>query len=224
MSKSINIAILFNQLDTIDYTKRHTYDQIEILKKTHKNIKRALNLQIDILSIPVISEDPRYETVRYHIHFLNVHHPEKIKGMHFDYVLNGDGVDKMVVGYIQNHGAKVLLSFFEIFDLIEEKATELEKEIKDMPLKSNALTESLSMGEFYHDCWKSSKKPEIKKVIYSGPCTIVLWSDGDKTIVRCKNEEFDKEKGLAMAVTKKFMGTNASKSNYNDIFKKWAQS
>lgn len=217
MSKSINIAILFNQLDSIDYSKRHAYDQIEILKKTHKNIKRALNLQYDILSIPVISEDPRYETVRYHIHFLNVHHPEKIKGMHFDYVLNGDGVDKMVVGYIQNHGAKVLLSFFEIFDLIEEKATEFEKEIKDMPLKSNAL------GDFYHNCWKSSKRPEIKKVIYSGPCTIVLWSDGDKTIVRCKNEEFDKEKGLAMVVTKKFMGTNASKSNYNNIFKKWAR-
>ena len=67
------------------------------------------------------------------------------------------------------------------------------------------------------------KKPQdlIKNVIFSGPCTIVQWSDGDKTIVRCENEDFDKEKGLAMAIVKKLFGTNESKSNYNDIFKKW---
>lgn len=67
------------------------------------------------------------------------------------------------------------------------------------------------------------KNPQdlIKGVIFSGPCTIVKWSDGDKTIVRCENEDFDKEKGLAMAIVKKFFGTNETKSNYNDIFKKW---
>ena len=66
-------------------------------------------------------------------------------------------------------------------------------------------------------------KPQdlIKNVIFSGPCTIVQWTDGDKTIVRCENEDFDKEKGLAMAIVKKLFGTNESKSNYNDIFKKW---
>ena len=66
-------------------------------------------------------------------------------------------------------------------------------------------------------------KPQdlIKNVIFSGPFTIVQWSDGDKTIVRCENENFDKEKGLAMAIVKKLFGTNESKSNYNDIFKKW---
>ena len=66
-------------------------------------------------------------------------------------------------------------------------------------------------------------KPQdlIKNVIFSGPCTIVQWTDGDKTIVRCENENFDKEKGLAMAIVKKLFGTNESKSNYNDIFKKW---
>lgn len=63
--------------------------------------------------------------------------------------------------------------------------------------------------------------PEIEDVIFHGPCTIVKWSDGDKTIVRCKIEDFDKEKGLAMAICKKMMGTNKTKSNYYDIFKKW---
>ena len=61
----------------------------------------------------------------------------------------------------------------------------------------------------------------IKDVIFSGPCTIVLWKDGTKTIVRCENEFFDKEKGLAMAICKKVLGTNKSGSNYYDVFKKW---
>lgn len=61
----------------------------------------------------------------------------------------------------------------------------------------------------------------IKDVIFSGPCTIVLWKDGTKTIVRCENEFFDREKGLAMAICKKVLGTNKSGSNYYDIFKKW---
>ena len=62
---------------------------------------------------------------------------------------------------------------------------------------------------------------KIKDVIFSGPCTIVLWKDGTKTIVRCENEFFDREKGLAMAICKKVLGTNNSGSNYYDIFKKW---
>lgn len=63
--------------------------------------------------------------------------------------------------------------------------------------------------------------PNIKKVIFSPPATIVIWNDGDKTVVKDHDEDFDKEKGLAMAICKKVFGTNKSKSNYNDIFKKW---
>ena len=62
---------------------------------------------------------------------------------------------------------------------------------------------------------------KIKKVIFSGDRTVVLWNDGDKTIVKASNEEFDKEKGLAMAIAKKALGTNKNKSNYYDVFKKW---
>ena len=91
-----------------------------------------------------------------------------------------------------------------------------EKENEIMPPKNiNAGTlyiNGMPLGRMY---------PEIKNVIFSGPCTIVMWSDGDKTIVRCDDENFDKEKGLAMAIAKKFLGTNKTKSNYNDIFKKW---
>lgn len=65
-------------------------------------------------------------------------------------------------------------------------------------------------------------KLEIKKVIFNKPATIVFWSDGTKTIVKCgENDIYDPEKGLAMAVAKKFLGTNKSHSNYMNEFKKW---
>lgn len=51
----------------------------------------------------------------------------------------------------------------------------------------------------------------IKKVIFNNPCTIVIWEDGTKTIVKCSGEHFDAEKGLAMAISKKALG---NKSDY----------
>ena len=47
---------------------------------------------------------------------------------------------------------------------------------------------------------------KIKNVIFNDPATIVFWEDGTKTVVKWKNEEFDKEKGLAMAYMKKMLG------------------
>lgn len=66
----------------------------------------------------------------------------------------------------------------------------------------------------------TSKSVSIDKVIHNDPATIVLWSDGTKTVVKCDpTDKFDPEKGLAMAVSKKFLGDNTGK--YYDTFKKW---
>lgn len=51
--------------------------------------------------------------------------------------------------------------------------------------------------------------PGIKKVLFNTPATIILWNDGTKTVSKCHNEEFDKEKGFAMAVAKKIVGSYA---------------
>ena len=59
----------------------------------------------------------------------------------------------------------------------------------------------------------------IKNVIFNDPATIVFWSDGAKTVVKCgKDDTFDPEKGLAMAISKYFFD-NAG--YFNDVFKKW---
>jgi hypothetical protein len=49
----------------------------------------------------------------------------------------------------------------------------------------------------------------------------VIWSDKTKTIVKAADETYDPEKGLAMAICKKLLGTNKTHSDYYDEFKKW---
>lgn len=62
-------------------------------------------------------------------------------------------------------------------------------------------------------------KPEIKKVIFNDPATIVFWSDNTKTVVKaCNGDIFDPEKGLAMAISKKMLG---NQDGYYSDFKKW---
>lgn len=62
------------------------------------------------------------------------------------------------------------------------------------------------------------KVPNIKRVIFNDPATIVLWSDNTKTIVKAENETFDPEKGLAMAIAKKALG---NEGNYYNELKKY---
>lgn len=59
--------------------------------------------------------------------------------------------------------------------------------------------------------------PNIKKVIFNPPATIVFWEDGSKTVVKCmENREFDKWEGFSMAICKKLFG-----KKFKYIFKKW---
>ena len=61
--------------------------------------------------------------------------------------------------------------------------------------------------------------PKIVKVIYNEPATIILWDDQSKTVVTCgEGDIYDPEKGLAMAVAKKYFG---NKGRYYEQFKKW---
>jgi len=58
---------------------------------------------------------------------------------------------------------------------------------------------------------KGLSVPEIEKVIFNNPTTIVLWADGTKTIVRCgKDETFYEDAGLSAAVSKKLFGSRAA--------------
>lgn len=59
----------------------------------------------------------------------------------------------------------------------------------------------------------------IRKVIFNDPATIVLWSDGSKTVVKCGPEDsYDMEKGLAMAIVKKMAGND---NRFHKVFKQY---
>ena len=60
----------------------------------------------------------------------------------------------------------------------------------------------------------------IRNVIFNPPATIVFWSDKTKTVVKCDpKEEYDPEKGIAMAICKKMIGNN--KRDYYNVFLHW---
>lgn len=80
---------------------------------------------------------------------------------------------------------------------------------------TNIATMTLNTDDFWSSWYKN---PKIKKVIFNNPATIIPWDDGTKTVVKCQDEPFDAERGMAMAIAKKFFG---NKGRYNNEFKKW---
>ena len=58
-----------------------------------------------------------------------------------------------------------------------------------------------------------------KKIIYSGPATIVLWADGTKTVVKCSDEDaYVPEAGFLWALAEKVYG---SKSQVDKVMGRW---
>lgn len=86
---------------------------------------------------------------------------------------------------------------------------------------SDSVIEYINHFDYMDRLWDSCYHNSIHicDVIFNDPATIVFWSDGTKTVVKCgKNDTFDKEKGLAMAIVKRITG---NKGRFNEIFKKW---
>ena len=74
----------------------------------------------------------------------------------------------------------------------------------------NDLDTAISLSDTIRKLGKAAAS-SIKKVIFNDPATIIIWADGTKTIVKCENEPYDPEKGMAMCIAKRFLG---NKGNY----------
>lgn len=84
--------------------------------------------------------------------------------------------------------------------------------------KVPVMFDKLTLQDVHPDCYKEL---DIKNVIFNPPATIVFWNDGTKTVVKAaEGDEFDPEKGIAMAISKKIFGNQGS--YYNKI-KKWTK-
>lgn len=48
--------------------------------------------------------------------------------------------------------------------------------------------------------------PEIKRVIYHKPATVIVWKDGSKSVVKCDEvDEYNKEIGYLLCILKKIL-------------------
>ena len=64
------------------------------------------------------------------------------------------------------------------------------------------------------------RNSKIEKVIFNNPATIVFWKNGTKTVVKAHGEKYDPEKGLAMAIAKKYFGNEC---NYFNNLRPWLE-
>ena len=56
-----------------------------------------------------------------------------------------------------------------------------------------------------------------KKLIVNGPATVILWDDGTKTVAKCSTDEpFDPEKGVAIAIAKRFVSSSKLHRMFDD--------
>lgn len=69
----------------------------------------------------------------------------------------------------------------------------------------------------YNHFFSQVDKLEIEDVKFNPPATIVFWSDGSKTVVKCmEGDTFDKQTGLAMAICKRIFN-----DRFHSEFKRW---
>ena len=96
----------------------------------------------------------------------------------------------------------------------------LENEIRHYIEDDVKATEELFKRtcELYSKIGNSMIPPKIERVLFNDPATIVFWKDGTKTVVKAQgDDEFDPEKGLAMAISRKALGNNR---DYYNVFLK----
>ena len=73
---------------------------------------------------------------------------------------------------------------------------------------SNALTDAILQGVM--DGMNIRRVPQVKRILVSGPCTIVFWADNTKTVVRCpEGKAFSEYEAFTAALAEKVYGSNS---------------
>lgn len=115
------------------------------------------------------------------------------------------------LGTLKIYGIPIIRLLNEPFDNKGELILESKTSFMD-----GVSLKGISYDEAFR--YRMSLKHKIKKIIFNDPATIILWIDGTKTVVQTQGEDYDPEKGMAMAIAKKALG---NEGNYYDIFKEW---
>lgn len=187
----------FHYVDTFEYPVEVTWDQKDILQR-------------DFLNKLIY----KYETELYR--------KECVEGVaKMSYLMKLVGADDV---YLVTDGLKVPVKINEIDQSYDAPCTFSGTELytseylsyvnNDIDTVNKAINIMKNRNKV---AYGSIRVPIIKDVIFSEPATIVFWKDGTKTVVKCQNEEYDPEKGIAMAIAKKVYGNGYH--YYDDIDK-----
>ena len=170
----------------------------ELLTKLHVFIPHKSFEYYDDKTIRIC----HHGTKTIHIRFVYGVFLDGVKVLEYYYTDTDSYVSKLKMRSYYSYGYDVqhLSKFDDIINLIKKEISE------DGVMQQGART-----------------VPEIEKVIFDNPATIILWGDGTKTVVKLQSDDpaaFDKEKGLAMALLKKLRGNNGS---YYKEIKRWTE-
>lgn len=80
-------------------------------------------------------------------------------------------------------------------------------EIKNSQSFQDAWDEVFNKGCIFNT---KASIPNVKRIVYHDPATIVFWQDGTKTVVKCMDgEPFEKYAGFCAALAKKVFGSTS---------------
>lgn len=110
------------------------------------------------------------------------------------------------------HPISTLNIYKEVGKWSETWPTSCHLDIRDMAdMRKEKAKEKTTM--------KTTITLDIKKVIFNDPATIVIWADGTKTVVKCKEgETYSKWAGLALCYAKRING-----EKFHSAFKHWCK-
>lgn len=123
---------------------------------------------------------------------------------------------RSIIGFLHNNGNKVYMKDrprlrYAVYDAVSDD-TDRDKTAHDLLHKISADWKVYFKN--YSDCSSYSASvlyhnPHVKRIVYNDPATIVFWTDGTKTVVKCsENETFNPYFGFCAALAKKLYGNN----------------
>jgi hypothetical protein len=192
------------------------------MKKLSKIFNRNTLKEISCISIAAI---PVAGGASEYIKEINLDVPEHLR-------IGAFGMFKLCASYPENYyvfkeesSARIYLNTGKLY-LRNEETMEFTPYfgIKDMtPSGADFDSDTITKKNMEETTMIQKRKSlGIKNIIFNGPATIIFWDDNTKTIVKCgEGDIFDPEKGVAMAVMKRALGTNETDSNYLDKVKKY---
>ena len=143
---------------------------------------------------------------------INGHFPKHVAYMHRIvgmYCIFGITNEKLYTNYLNNEKNLYLYEVDTAKEiLVDYINVSLFSDLKDILQKCTLIDDADKTAQKTNKKETKIGKIMVEKVKFSGPATIVFWNDGNKSVVKCKDEKNDPEKGLAMALAKGMTKTN----------------